>query len=319
MKTFIHKTAMTSIALLVLLLGGTTAAYATTPSQTLSVSVNGGVSNLGKQTYSMSGGTVAFAEIYGQPVVLSSANLQYSMKATVSGLNTQGSGSFKFVGVTTSNTRFSVSGSISIGSMIPAAQFPAGCTTDCQSALPFFFIGTSNVAVSIPGSSQTLPEVMQIESPYFNPFGAPIVIASADNAIVIAATYTKGSIAWSGTNVVGAINGTLGTTPVSGTFSMTSGENENMVTGTATDSGIIAFSSMTPSSLNVQGSYSGSSTIPLTGSYDCSAATGIPGTCTETGFLSTGTFSMKSASGTYSTTWGIPALGFTSSISATVS
>jgi len=225
--------------------------------------------------------------------------------------------------------------------MIPAAELPVGCTTACTSALPFFFIGTSNVQVTMAGTTQTVPETMQIESPYFNPFGAPIVLASADNAIVIAATYTRGTIAWTGTQFAGQIVGLLGTTQVSGVFNMTSSEHENLVTGTANDKGTMSFNSMTPSSLSVKGTYTGSSTIPTTNTSDCSFLTGIPGTCTETGFQSTGKFWMsqssptasdhesghssgsngnsQSISGSYSGTWGVPALGCLTSITATVS
>ena len=99
---------------------------------------------------------------------------------------------------------------------------------------------------------------------------------------------------------------------------MTSGELENLVTGSAIDAGTISFSSMTPSSLDAKGFYVGSSTIPTTGTSDCSASTGIPGTCTETGFQSTGHFTMSGISGSYNTTWGVPALGFSSAVNATV-
>jgi hypothetical protein len=173
--------------------------------------------------------------------------------------------------------------------------------------------------MTVAGSTQTVPETMQIESPYFNPFGAPIVLASMDNSIVIAATYTSGNIIWAGTKVGGATFGTLGSTQTSGAFNMTSSEFENLVTGRSMDAGTISFSSMTSSSLDAKGFYVGTSTIPTTGSSDCSASTGIPGTCTETGFQSIGTFTMSGISGSYNTTWGVPALGFSSTVSATVS
>jgi hypothetical protein len=167
-------------------------------------------------------------------------------------------------------------------------------------------------------------ETLQIESPYFNPWGAPIVLASTDNSIVIAATYTKGSILWAGTTLAGTIVGTLGTAAASGTFSMTNTEYENLVAGTASDAGSISYSSMTPSSLNAKGHYTGTSTIPTAGALDCSAATGIPGTCSWTGFQSGGRFTFTSngdaaITGTYSTAWGTPALSFVSTVSATVS
>ena len=342
------STAITSISLLVLLMGGTTAAYASTPSQTLSTTVTGGVTNLGNQHYSVNGGQVAFAAIAGLSIDPTTATLQYSINADQTGLNTKGSGNFVLTGKTIDGMSVSVIAQIIINSSVAAAAFPTGCSADCTSELPFFFLGTSNVQVTVAGTTQMLPETMQIESPYFNPFGAPIVLASTDNAIVIAATYTQGTILWTGTQVAGVMTGTLDSTPVSGQFSTNSGEYENLVAGTARDYGTISFTSMTPSSLNAKGFFIGGSTIPTNNTSDCSVLTGIPGTCTETGFQSNGQFIMSSnqtglnsgdqvhsndqgrhsaatpqqnsrISGSYSTTWGVPALDFSSSIAATVS
>jgi hypothetical protein len=318
MKTIIRRTALTSIAIL-FLLGGTSAAFASS-SQTLSATMIGGVSNLGTQVYSVNGGQTAFAMIAGQSINASTANLRYDLMVTQYGLNTRGFATLHFSGTTTGGANVSVSGTFNINSIVPAAELPLGCTTNCQSALPFFFLGTSsNVQMTVAGATQTVSETMQIESPYFNPFGAPIVLASTDNSIIIAATYTKGSIMWAGTNVGGVMVGTLGTTKTSGTFNMTSGELENLVTGNSIDAGTISFSSMTQSSLDAKGFYVGTSTIPTTGTSDCSAMTGIPGTCTETGFQSIGQFTMSGITGSYNTMWGVPALGFSSSVSATVS
>jgi len=301
------------------LLGGANAAFASN-SPTLSTTVIGGVSNLGTQIYNVRGGQAAFAMIAGQMIDPSTASLKYNFMVTQNGLTTRGFATLNFSGTTTGGANVSVSGTFDVNSIVPAAELPAGCSTNCQSALPFFFLGTSsNVQMTVAGSTQTVSETMQIESPYFNPWGAPIVLASTDNSIVIAATYTKGSILWAGTKVGGAMFGTLGTTQTSGAFNMTSTEFENLVTGKSVDAGTISFSSMTPSSLNARGGYIGTSIIPSNGSYDCSAMTGVPGTCTETGFQSTGRFNMGAISGSYNTSWGVPALGFSASISATVS
>jgi hypothetical protein len=318
MKTIIRRTALTSIAIL-FLLGGANAAFASN-SPTLSTTVIGGVSNLGTQVYNVKGGQTAFAMIAGQMINASTADLKYHLMVTQNGLTTKGYATLRFSGMTTGGDNVSVSGTFDVNSIVPAAELPLGCSTNCQSALPFFFLGTSsNVQMTVAGFTQTVPETMQIESPYFNPWGAPIVLASTDNSIVIAATYTKGSIMWTGTKVGGAMSGTLGTTQTSGMFNMTSNESENLVTGKSIDSGTISFSSMTPSSLNAKGHYVGTSTIPTTGTYDCSASTGVPGTCTETGFQSIGRFTMGGISGNYNTAWGVPALGFSASVSATIS
>jgi hypothetical protein len=325
MKTFARRTALTSIALL-LILGGANGAFANEQNQnnqnnhtqTLSTMTTGGVSNLGYQRYTVSGGQVAFAEIAGQTVNPTTATIEYNLRVTQNGLTTTGHATLSFTGMTTGGARVSVNGTFAVGSIVPAAELPYGCSTNCQSALPFFFVGTSpNVQVTVAGSTQTVPETMQIESPYFNPWGAPIVLASMDNSIVIAATYTRGNIDWTGTKLGGVMAGTLGTTQASGMLNMTSTESENLVTGIARDSGTISFSSMTPSSLNGRGSYTGTSTIPQTNTSDCSAWSGIPGTCTQTGFQSAGSFTMGRMAGNYSSTWGVPALGFYSSVSAT--
>jgi hypothetical protein len=224
----------------------------------------GGVLSLGDQRYTVSGGQVAFAVIAGQPVDPTTATIKYHFAATQDGLMTKGHATIKFTGQTASGP-VSVSGTFDINSIVPAAEFPLGCSTNCQSALPFFFIGnSSNVRMTVGGSTQTVNETMQIESPYFNPWGAPIVLASADQSIVIAATYTQGSIHWSSSKVGGTMLGTLGTTSASGMYNMTTSEDENLVTGNAVDSGKISFNSMTPTSLNAKGSYWNNSTLPTT-------------------------------------------------------
>ncbi len=338
MKTYIRRTTLTSIALL-LLLGGATTAFAdqqgpqgqTNQTQTLSATEIGGVSNLGNQVYKVSGGQIAMAMVAGMTLDPTST-LDYNFMAKQTGLTTTGHASIHLTG-TTGGVPVKVTGSFTISSSVPAAVLPIGCATNCQSELPFFFTATSSdVKITIGTTTSTVAETMSIESPYFNPFGAPIVMASADNSIIIAATYTQGTIDWTGTQVAASIVGTLNTAQASGMVTMTTSETENLVKGTAVDTGSIQFSSMTPSSLNSQGTFHGTSTIPTAGSFDCSAATGMPGTCTETGFQSTGKFSMGSnqqgdnqgnhqdsqTTGSYSTSWGVPALGFSSTVSATV-
>ena len=209
-----------------------------------------------------------------------------------------------------------------------------------QSELPFVFeTSTSNVQITVAGTPQTIPESLNIESPYFNPFGGPIVIGSTDQAIGIVAMYTPrdhplGRHAGHGTS---RRHPRASTAVTAGTLSLTSGELENLVKGTAFDAGTISFSGMAPASLNANGFYTGSDTIPPTvgtsgyqygpdgiptgtpAIWDCSPYFGIPGTCTETGFQSTGKFTAGSISGGYVTSWGVPAVYFSSTITATVS
>lgn len=311
MKTYVRRTALTSIALL-FLLGGTSAAFATSP-QTLNMSVPvGGVTNLGTQVYNVSGGTVGYAEVLGQTID-PGATLQYNLVATQTGLRTQGYASINLVG-TTGGVPITMRGIFNIVTSVPGAVIG-------NSEVPFYFVtDTSNVQVTIGGQAQTIPESINIENPYFNPFGAPIVIGSNDGYIGIVATYDQGNILWIGSQVTGALVGTLGSTHVSGTATLNSGELENLVTGQAIDAGTITFSGMTPSSLNANGLYTGKSTIPAPGpNSDCSSyTTGIEGTCTITGFQSTGSFTAGPISGSYSTTWGAPAVTFTTTITATV-
>jgi len=307
--------ALTSIAIL-LLLGGTTAAFADSP-QTLNATMTGAVTNLGNQTYNVSGGEVMYAYIGGNAIDPNSGTIRYYLFASQSGLSTRGFASVQF-SATIGGTPVSVKGSFEIGGADMGAGLPAGCTTTCTEILPFDFIGSSNVQLTM--GTTTMPETLVIESPYWNPYGGPIYLVSPDNAIAIVATYTQGTILWTGAQTGGAIQGTFNGSPVSGTFTQTSTEYENLVTGTATDVGTIQFNTNV-AALNAKGIYTGSDTIPTgptSGSYDCSPAM-LPYTCTVTGFSSNGNFRAGGMSGTYTTTWGVPAYAFSSTILATVS
>ena len=285
----------------------------------MSASVIGGVSNLGRQTYTVSGGQVAFAEVAGQAIVPQNASITYDFNVVQTGVSSVGEASLNLTGTSSAGLRVSAVGSFVIDGNVPAAELPVGCSSGCRSALPFFFLANSSaVEITVGNSTQTKSETLEIESPYFNPLGAPILLTSADGSIVIAATYTEGSIMWVGTQLGGQLIGTLGSAPVTGSFNMTSNENENLVLGEAIDVGVLEFSSMTPASLDSGGVYIGLSTIPTAGTKDCSALTGVPGTCAETGFVSAGEFFITGNTGGYSTTWGVPALGFSSQIRASV-
>ncbi len=311
MKTSIRRTALTSIAIL-MLLGGTTAAFAASP-QSLNATMTGAVTNLGTQTYSVGGGQVVYAYIDGTAIDLNSGSLQYFLFATQSGVTTEGFANVHFT-ATVGGTPVSVSGSFQINGADMGAGLPAGCSTTCQEILPFDFIGSSNVQFKTQG--QTMSETLVVESPYWNPYGGPIYLVSPDSAIVIAATYTQGTILWNGAQTGGYITGTFDGSQVSGTFTQTSSEYENLVTGNAVDAGTIQFNTNVPA-LNARGFYTGTDTIPQAGSKDCSPAY-LPYTCTETGFQSNGNFKAGGMTGTYSTSWGVPAYEFSSTVLATV-
>lgn len=312
MKTSMRSAALASAAIIVLL-SGTTAAFASTP-QTLSLTIPmGGVTNLGTQTYTVSGGQVVYAMVNGQ-ALNPGAKLSYSFVAIQDGFSTSGWGNLYLTG-TIGGTKVDVNGYYSFDSIEALAQIG-------PSELPGFFISSApNIMMNVGGSQLALSQPFAIETPYANPFGGPIVMSSADGAsLVIVATYSTGDIFWQGTQLQGAIGGTLGSTPASGMVTLTGNEQEDLVAGTAADSGTISFTGMTPSSLDVTGTYQGSDYIPAPNpAYDCSSYTGFPGTCVETGFMSQGTFKAGDIRGAYSTTWSTPALAFYSTIQATVS
>jgi hypothetical protein len=386
MKTMIRRTALTSLAILAVL-AGTTAAFAYQQvgnnSQPLSFTIGtpqapaGYVVNLGDQMYTVSGGKVVLqmpstncpggpgtcltgTSILGQP--LSSANVHFSLNAQVQNLQVSGFVSFSLTGMS-GREPISVSGSYSISNAETSTPANAiqnlgsgtctGRAANACSELPLSFVGQANVQVQVGNAKpQYMEETMMVENPYLNPFGAPIVIASSDFDFVIVATYNVGNIMWTGVQVAGPISGTFGSgsaqTPVTGTLTLSSFENENLVTGTATDSGSADLVGMTPTTLNVNGTYTGTSVIPTstTGNspeQDCSPNLGFapsaPGTgvCTETGFNSIGKYTMSNVNyyfnspynansnngqetvvGSYNTTWTSPALAFSTTSTATV-
>jgi hypothetical protein len=296
-------------------------AYASTPTAfTLNVS-SGTVTNIGNQTYNFSGGYVVEA-VVGNETLDAGATLTFTVSAQVDGLSTSGSATFDLTGMNGS-TAVTANGSLSIDYMYAAEDFPSGCTTTCNSALPLFFMSSSSATYSIGGVATNDTSGFDLESPYFNPWGAPIVLVSNDGNILIVATYAVGTIQWSGTQIGGSITGSLGGSSVTGIFNDTSQESEDLVAGTANDSGTTALTGMSPSFLDVSGTYSGTSTIPTPGGSDCSTELMIPGitygVCTETGFDSTGSASMQnsqvSVTGSYDTTWAVPAIDFTSVLS----
>lgn len=320
----------------------------------------GSVLDFGDQTYVASGGIVVLplTEIEGQP--LTAATIQFSLSAEVKGLEAIGVVRFDLEG-TSGGQPVSVTGEYVVNNDETSTQAnaiiisPTGapCTGEAAKAcseLPLSFIGNANVQVKFgSAASQTLKETVLTENPYLNPFGNPIVIASADSAIVIVATYTKGTIVWSGSQVSGAVtSGAFGKESsvgsITGTLDLNSTEYEHLVAGTATDSGTVALTGMSPSFMDAAGNFTGSSVIPTAGELDCSPLFGFPsfppgqGVCTQTGFNSTGHYVMASngcdsqgcdgcnsqvhcnviITGQYATTWTIPALSFSTVSTGTV-
>jgi len=278
--------------------------------------------------------------------------LNFNLQAEANGLGATGTAQFQITGTTAGGAQVVVQGQAQIvGGQ--SQWLPIGCTTTCSSGIPVFFVGAALTSITIgQAPAQQITSTILFESPYFNPWGNPIMIVSTDGAIVIATTYDKATLDWKGTTVSGTIQGSIGNSPVQGTMTLSSNEHEDFVSGVTTyDNGTMSFTNMSSRSLNVQGTYKGTSVIPRPGSLacamtqtmtstpcsaDCSAWFGtlglpvIPGTCTQTGFQSTGQFSLTgqrtsdggtrttTVTGSYSTTWSSPALGFVSIATATV-
>jgi hypothetical protein len=326
-------TVLATAAVLALLLGSTPA-LADSPHTNLSLTLNGAILDAGSSTYYHVGGHLAGAYILGVPVDPSSSVLHYSLTASVSGLSVAGEASFSLASVGQDGSHNYVLGEAPIDSMVPAEEFPLGCTlgVDCTSAIPGVFLGTASVSVVTchgalqAGHCQTLFHgdlPMQFESAFLNPFGGPIMMASDGGEVVIVATYTQSRVTWAGIQLGGTASGTLAGSPVSGQFGMTVSAVEDLRGGYELDAGSIAFLGMSQPSLNAAGGFVGRSTIPA--GTACPPELGFPpGTCQLTGFASKGVFSMTNAlggdlKGSYSTTWTVPAVAFSSTVSATLS
>jgi len=324
------KSAAVPLAFLILL-AFVPVAHASPPSNQLNLEFSGSIDSSGQQAYTQSGGDLLAAFIDGQQVDTSTADFAESVSASVDGLVTSGTATFSLSGgflcapTPCTETSFSTGDTIDISDAIPAEAFPVGapCAWDgvtlplpagCTSQVPAFFFGTGTL--DVPG--------WYLESAFLNPFGGPIVWASTDDSVVLVFTYDAAAIDWADVQTSGSLTGTLGTTPVTGSFTQTTSAHEDLFAGTETESGTLTFLGMTPSSLDATGPYSGSSTIPTSGEIDCSAVTTqIAGTCTETGFSSAGEFTLDPGhtliQGTYDIAWAVPALSFSGPSTATVS
>jgi hypothetical protein len=242
-------------------------------------------------------------------------------------LSTSGSFELHLKGTTADGRNINLRFHTSINSSIPAVCFPSysitgSCLPGDMSEIPAYFIANGHLRIQLgPNVSPKYNVSLVIEDAALNPFGAPIVISSADGSLLVVATYDHAKTMWSGVQTAGIVNGSLGTTAILGNFAQTTTTVENYVTGTARDSGQIALLGLTPSWLDSKGTFQGTSTIPAVDAVDCSPI-GLPGTCLETGFLSVGSFSLtnsKGASlkGSYDVVWPAPSIVFGGNITAT--
>lgn len=312
------------------------------PAQPLSLSIEGGVASAGTQHYIIQqSGHVIMASLDGSSLVTSqSTQLNYYLDATVVGTSVSGYANFMLTTHMTGGGTVEISGNGPIMSMSAAACLPkydqpnsdGSCPSDDTSEVPAFFMGVVTLQVTIGTQQQSKSDVpMLFESAYLNPFGGPIVLGTADSfsTLLIMTTYNRATVDWSNVVDAGSVTGTLGSTTVSGNFMQVAQEHENLVTGMAQDKGIMTFSGMSTSSLDTSVMYVGRSYTPTSGSLDCSASLEFPSTpsiCTNFGFESTGSFHTNNPgqqpfqiSGSYQTTWMVPAFAFGGTISATVS
>lgn len=304
-------------------------------SQSLQLTLTGGIIDAGRQHYVINGGKAV--AVYFNGLDLSKAKVHYSLDATVSGLSAKGEASLNVKGQV-GGEKFSLQADITIFDAIPAQAFG-------QSMIPIFFVGLADMEVEQGTSHQRIQLPLLIESPYFNPFGGlehPILISSNDpqsnTALFAIVTYDTATIDWSNVRLGGSLSGTLDNSAVSGQFVMVVHSHEDLVRGVERDEGTIEFLEMSNPVLNSKGSFQGVTTIP-TQAYDgqpgplsCASQFGLPeGTCTLTGAISTGKFSMSNnevngqnegsnvlIKGTYNTIWTVPSLGFKSLVDASV-
>ncbi len=344
-----NKVAIALSLLAVFLLSGSgliaANAQGSTQQQTLSFSAFGGVASAGNQNYVI--------QQYGQALMASMAGynfnttqpvqFSYSLSASINGLSASGAALFDLTASLVGGGTVSIMGIALINSQIPALCLPSGstsgvCAPGDTSSIPAFFVSTNTmlfIMTNVNGhtSMQTESLPMLFESAYMNPFGAPIVLGSADGfaTMLVVTPYSKGTVTWHGAVTESQVLGTYGTTSISGGLVQVITEHENLITGTTTDHGTVTMTNMVYDNgnpvpvLDASGSFSGTSVIPTQGGVDCSSSIGFPagsGVCTMYGFNSTGSFSLSGSqstiSGSYSTVWGIPAFSFTATATGTV-
>lgn len=289
----------------------------------------GVISNAGNQHYVIQGGQAAADGWIFSNQISAGSTVNFRLDASVVGLSTSGNGE---LGQSTGNGKSwgNLQGvSIVINDEIPAQVFPLIPTPGVSpSEVPFYFTGTATVMNHGQSSGTSVP--IMIESPYWNPFGGPIVVMSTDTppSIFLIVTYSVATINWSGVEVDGYLGGMFGQVPVTGGFTNIANANENLVTGTEQDSGQISFYGFTSAvdgssiaQLTAIGRYSGSTSFSASGGVDCSPL-GLPGTCLLTGASSSGTFIMNQGhgakiSGSYDTVWSVPSTFTSTTIVAT--
>jgi len=290
----------------------------------LNLGLAGLITSAGNQQYGLFGGQLVDGIVNGQPV--SPGPISFSLNAEVHGLSVGGRGSLNVNGF---------NAWITINSAIPAAIFPLSATGDncdptsgtCNSEIPLLFTGTAYIN---SGDGDPVQVPIGIESAYWDPLGGPIVITSLDPSgftFSFVVTYSAATITWSGVQLQGAFQGTLGNEPVSGLYNQVTFSQENLLKGTESDFGSIVFAGATDPSLDARGFFFGHTAFTAAGGMDCSAPPfdfPLPeGTCLATGATSNGSFYMSGGQGTfihgtYATIWSVPSLFTQTTVIASV-
>jgi hypothetical protein len=297
----------------------------------LKLSLKGQIQDIGGHVYSHVAERLVAAQVLGHELARD-AHLFYEVHASIAGLSISGAAKIELSGHDEKGGFISLKATLDIVGMVPAESFPLGCSDECTSAIAAYYIaaGPTNIAVqgaddneNDGGSKATLMSFL-LESAHLNPFGGPIVVLSAgpqenpDGKVVIVAKYHEAKIQWSDVKLVGSAEGTLGGNPIVASFSMTVQAQEDLFRGTEKELGTI---SLSLGSLSATGSFKGNSIIPRMPTDDCSPPE-LPGTCTITGFFSTGQFlavgTQATIRGTYSLSWALPAVAFEGTAEASV-
>ena len=307
-----------------------------TPGVFLPPFFGGVITNAGSQQNTLAGGQAVADGYIFSTAIAAGTQVNFKLSASVAGLTTSGSGELGLSDGKGKRWGNLQGVTIKITGEVPAATFPLDfsnpdnfmCQSNCNSEIPFWFTGIASVVTQGNHGSSTQSIPILIESAYWDPLGAPIVIASADDgaSIFLVLTYTTATINWTGVEVDGVLTGTYGTATVSGAYTTVTNSFENLLAGTEQDSGQISFYGFAVPQLNAKGDLKGSTTFTNAGGVDCSmqdGSTGVPGTCLLTGASSAGTFNMQLSqggkiSGTYGTIWSVPSTFTATTVTATV-
>lgn len=309
-----QATRLSASVLALVLLAGSSIAYASTPVQ-LNANFAGGVIDAGNQKYRVEGGTVVLASFLGNPLDPAYLEFEYSLRAEVTGSSVTGRASLELES-NEEGSDLEIKGEVDINGAIGVAVGP--------SQIPFYLTGTGTLSVEQDETEQEIDVLMLFESPYWNPFGNPILITTVDSSLVIVTTYTRGTIDWSYVATGAFVFGQLDEQPFSGTFTQIAKAHEDLVAGTEKDSGTITLDGL-PGVGPLSGDYRGESVIPAGGTPGGLGCEAFPAelqtlVCTSTALNSTGELKLKGdglkLSGEYVTVWSEPAITFTGTLTA---